>query len=66
MSTKERLIKAIEALPEKLTIEEAVERLYRAFKLKYGTSAASPDSRLQPLPTLEGRVPEGWKDAIYE
>ena len=24
-----------------------------------------PASQLEPLPVLEGRVPEGWKDAIY-
>ncbi|HXH13072.1 MAG TPA: hypothetical protein VNP04_25285 [Alphaproteobacteria bacterium] len=24
-----------------------------------------PKPRLKPLPKLEGRVPEGWKDAIY-
>ena len=25
-----------------------------------------PLPRLKPLPVLEGFVPEGWKDAIYE
>lgn len=25
-----------------------------------------PAPRLKPLPTLEGFVPEGWKDTIYE
>lgn len=24
-----------------------------------------PASHLKPLPQLEGRIPEGWKDAIY-
>ena len=24
-----------------------------------------PASQLKPLPVLDGRVPEGWKDAIY-
>ena len=24
-----------------------------------------PQSHLQPLPALEGRVPAGWKDAVY-
>jgi hypothetical protein len=24
-----------------------------------------PKLTLQPLPELEGRVPEGWKDALY-
>ena len=34
MSTKQRLAAAIAELPDTLTIEEAVERLYHAFKLK--------------------------------
>ncbi len=25
-----------------------------------------PQARLKPLPTLEGYVPEGWKEALYE
>ena len=25
----------------------------------------APKLGLQPLPELEGRVPEGWKDAVY-
>lgn len=24
-----------------------------------------PATQLKPLPELDGRVPEGWKDAIY-
>ena len=24
-----------------------------------------PKQRLKPLPKLEGRIPEGWQDAIY-
>lgn len=24
-----------------------------------------PKPRLEPLPVLEGYVPEGWKDAVY-
>ena len=24
-----------------------------------------PKRRLQPLPELEGHIPEGWKDALY-
>jgi hypothetical protein len=24
-----------------------------------------PKSRLKPLPVLEGRIPAGWKDALY-
>ncbi len=28
--------------------------------------AIQPSQRLQDLPVLEGFVPEGWKDAVYE
>jgi len=28
--------------------------------------AIKPSPRLKPLPVLEGFVPEGWKDAIYD
>ena len=24
-----------------------------------------PKTHLQPLPVLEGRIPAGWKDAVY-
>lgn len=34
MSTKQRLAEAIQTLPETLSMEEAVERLYRIYKLK--------------------------------
>lgn len=30
-----------------------------------GAVVISPEVVLKPLPELEGRVPEGWKDAIY-
>jgi hypothetical protein len=30
------------------------------------TFAAEPAEELLPLPILEGYVPEGWKDAIYD
>lgn len=41
MSTKQRLAEAIAALPDSLSLEEAVERLYQAFKQKQMTSQAA-------------------------
>ena len=36
------------------------------FILKTGESVMiTPASQLKPLPRLDGRVPEGWKDAVY-
>jgi hypothetical protein len=69
MSTKQRLVAAIQALPESPTLEEAVASVYAAFKAKQrltGVDGSLREQQLQPLPVLECRVPEGWKDAIYE
>ena len=30
-----------------------------------GAVVIRPEVALKPLPELEGRIPEGWKDAIY-
>ena len=30
------------------------------------TVLIQPAPRLRPLPVLEGSVPDGWKDALYE
>ena len=30
------------------------------------TVAIQPSRRLKPLPELEGFIPEGWKDTIYD
>ena len=64
MSAKQQIVQAMESLPDSLTLEEIVERLYRAFKLKQAQNESPAE--LEPLPVLEGRIPEGWKDAIYE
>jgi hypothetical protein len=44
MSAKEQLAEAIAALPDSISVEEAVERLYRAFKLKQAR-LLQPESR---------------------
>lgn len=31
-----------------------------------GVVAIQPSQRLKELPLLEGFVPEGWKDAVYD
>jgi hypothetical protein len=30
------------------------------------TVAIQPSGQLKPLPVLDGFVPQGWKDALYE
>ncbi len=53
------------------TLEELLHEVARSGEpitivLKEGESVTiEPASQLKPLPVLKGRVPEGWKDAIY-
>ena len=44
MSVKQQLAAAIEALPESATLEEAIQRIYRALKLKQALEASRSDS----------------------
>ena len=52
MSVKEQLAVALTELPEDLTVEEAIARLYSAFKLKQ--MRGGPVRR--PLPELSGTL----------
>lgn len=53
------------------TLEELLHEVARSREpitivLEEGeTVTIEPASHLKPLPRLEGRVPEGWKDAVY-
>jgi hypothetical protein len=53
------------------TLEELLHEVARSREpltivLNEGESVTiEPTSQLKPLPRLEGRVPEGWKDAAY-
>ena len=49
-------------------LREVVRRQERlTVRLPEGeTVAIQPSRRLKPLPELEGFIPEGWKDAIYD
>ena len=79
MSAKQQLTQAIAALPDSISVEEAVERLYRAFKLKHGTgasearAAASTRDPLENDPRLRAVLhedptapldPEDWPEAM--
>jgi len=51
---------------EKILQEVADQNLVVTVLLPGGKEVViEPKPRLQPLPELEGRVPEGWKDAVY-
>jgi len=54
------------------TLEDLLRRVVKeqevlTVRLPEGeTVALQPSPRLKALPVLDGFVPEGWKDAIYE
>jgi len=54
------------------TLEDLLREVARQHKVlrvrlpEGETVAIQPVPRLKPLPVLEGFVPKGWKDAIYE
>jgi len=51
---------------EELLHEVARNRVSITVVLEEGESVTiEPASQLKPLLVLEGRVPKGWKDAIY-
>lgn len=61
MSVKKQLAATVDALPESVTIEEAIERIYAAFKLKQELGGAGGPSRWRalagdPLAALCGQV----------
>ena len=64
-------ILALDDLKER-TVEELLREVVRrqerlTVRLPEGeTVAIQPSQHLKPLPELEGFVPKGWKDAIYE
>lgn len=52
------------------TLEELLNEVARSREsitvvLEGGAVVIRPEDPLKPLPELEGRMPEGWKDAIY-
>jgi hypothetical protein len=51
---------------EKILRDVAEQQLVVTVLLPDGKEVIiEPKPSLQPLPELEGRVPEGWKDAVY-
>ncbi len=70
MVQEAHIIRTLEELKGS-TLEELLHEVARSPKpitvvLEEGKSVTIElASQLKPLPVLEGRVPEGWKDAIY-
>jgi hypothetical protein len=65
MSVKQQLAQAVDSLPESITVEEAFERLDRAFKLRHGTAAAPPSAALG-LKEMLRAMPDVGSDDDFE
>jgi hypothetical protein len=66
MTLEQQLLMDLHALPPEQQAEVAD---FAAFLRYRRTTARVPQSTgegLQPLPVLNGSVPGGWKDAIYD
>ena len=51
---------------EEILEEVANQQALLVIRLRDGKEIViAPRPQLEPLPELEGRVPEGWRDAVY-
>ena len=63
MTTEEQLLETLHQLPPELRAEVADFAAFLRHRAPHrGHSDAAPPD---PLPVLSGRVPTGWKNAIY-
>ncbi len=64
MTIEEQLLETLYHLPPELQAEVVDFADFLRYRAPHpGRSGAE---ELEPLPVLSGRVPSGWKDAIYE
>jgi Arc/MetJ family transcription regulator len=67
------LERALQVAPAK-SVREVIDLALREFVARHGSRDAAPANALdradaevlRPLPKFPGRVPSGWKDAIYD
>jgi len=64
VTVEEQLLEILHALPPALQAEVLDFAEFLWLRLK--PAPQLPAAGLMPLPTLEGRVPPGWKNAIYD
>ena len=64
MTVEEQLLETLHALPPAQQAE--VMDFAEFLRLRVKPAPQVSGAGLQPLPTLDGRVPPGWKDAIYD
>ena len=64
MTIEEQLLETLHILPP--AQQEEVLDFAEFLRLRLKPAPQVPIADLKSLPILEGRVPPGWKDAIYD
>jgi hypothetical protein len=64
MTLEQRLLETLHALPPEQQAEVVDFAAFLKHRLDEARQPASDG--LEPLPMLTGRVPVGWKDAVYD
>ena len=64
MTIEEQILETLRALPPEQQAE--VLDFAELLRLRVTPVPQPPAADLIPLPTLDGRAPPGWKDAIYD
>ncbi len=64
MTVEEQLLEVLHALPREQQAEVLDFAVF--LRLRFKPAPQLPAAELKPLPILDGRVPPGWKDAIYD
>jgi hypothetical protein len=64
MTVEEQILETLHILPPERQAE--VLDFAEFLRLRLKPAPQLPAADLKPLPTLEGRIPPGWKDAIYD
>jgi hypothetical protein len=64
MTVEEQLLETLHTLPPAQQAE--VLDFAEFLRLRIQPALQLPAADLKPLPSLDGRVPPGWKDAIYD
>ena len=64
MTIAERILETLQDLPPQQQAEVLDFAAFLRDRLPHGSEGEG--AALSPLPVLAGRVPQGWKDAIYE
>ena len=64
MTVEEQILETLYTLPAAQQAE--VLDFAEFLRLRMKPAPQAPAAGLKPLPTLDGRVPLGWKGAIYD